>query len=141
MTNDKGIVLYDSTGQDVGKDYSKWRDVALSLRGEYGARTSFISQENTEPEDPKAMVIGAPISYQNKIIGVVSVLNPINNLEGHLLTESQQLKNYAFLLLGLALLLGFLLSLWFTHSLNKIANYADNMACLLYTSPSPRDRG
>lgn len=128
VTDDKGVVLYDSTGKHVGEDYSRWRDVALTLDGKYGARTSYISPQHTEPDDPKAMVIGAPILYKNRIIGVVSVLNPISNLEGHLFTESQQLKNYAFLLLALALLLGFLLSLWFTHSLNKIANYANNMA-------------
>lgn len=128
VTNEKGIVIYDSTGEHVGEDYSKWRDVSLTLEGKYGARTSYINRHNTEPDDPKVMVIGAPIYYQNKIAGVVSVLNPINSLEGHLFTESQQLKNYAFLLLALALLLGFLLSLWFTHSLNKIANYANSMA-------------
>ncbi len=128
VTDEKGIIIYDSTGEHVGADYSKWRDVALTLEGKYGARTSYISKQQTEPDDPKAMVIGAPIRYQGKTIGVVSVLKPIGSLEGHLLTESQQLKNYAFLLLGLALVLGYLLSLWFTHSLNRIANYANNMA-------------
>jgi len=74
------------------------------------------------------MVVAAPIKHQNEIIGVVSVLKPINSLEGHLLTESKQLQRYAFALLLLALVIGYLLSLWFTHSLNKIANYANDMA-------------
>lgn len=128
VTDDQGIVIYDSSGAAIGKDFSKWRDVKLTLLGEYGARTSYIDQNQTEPEDPKAMVIAAPISHAQKIIGVVSVLKPINSLEGHLLTETKQLRSYAFLLLGLALILGYLLSLWFTHSLNKIANYANSMA-------------
>jgi len=128
VTDDKGIIIYDSTGKHVGEDYSLWRDVRLTLEGQYGARTSFRNQRRTEPDDPKVMVIAAPVKYQDKTIGVVSVLKPIDTLEGHLLTETQQLQNYAFVLLGLALVLGYLLSLWFTHSLNKLAKYANSMA-------------
>ena len=35
VTDDKGIVLFDSdAGKAVGEDYSKWRDVHLTLAGE-----------------------------------------------------------------------------------------------------------
>lgn len=128
VTDDKGIIIYDSTGEQVGEDYSLWRDVRLTLDGQYGARTSFRNQHRTEPDDPKVMIIAAPVKFNDKTIGVVSVLKPIDSLEGHLLTETQQLRNYAFVLLGLALVLGYLLSLWFTHSLNKLAKYANSMA-------------
>jgi two-component system sensor histidine kinase CreC len=128
VTDQKGIIIYDSTGENIGEDFSAWRDVRLTLDGKYGARTSYRSQLKTEPEDPKVMIIAAPIKHQGSTIGVVSVLKPIDSLEGHLLTETKQLQNYAFVLLGLALLLGYLLSLWFTHSLNKLAKYANDVA-------------
>ena len=128
ITNNKGIVVYDSMGLHGGEDYSKWRDVYLTLEGEYGARTSYIDQNFTEEDDPKAMIIAAPIRYKNEIIGSVSVSKPINSLEQHLLTESKQLQRYAFALLLFALLIGYLISLWFTRSLNKIADYANDMA-------------
>ena len=128
ITNKDGIVLYDSTNRHTGENFSRWRDVRFTLDGLYGARTSYIHADRTEPEDPKAMVVGAPIYHADKIIGSVSVLKPINALEGHLLTETKQLQRYAFALLLMALVLGYLLSLWFTHSLNKIANYANDMA-------------
>lgn len=128
VTDDMGKVIYDSTNQNIGEDFSQWRDVRFTLDGKYGARTSFIDSNRTEPDDPKAMVIAAPIKYNDAIVGVLSVLKPINALEGHLLTETKQLQRYAFALLLLALILGYLLSLWFTHSLNKIANYANDMA-------------
>ena len=128
VTDAKGVIIYDSTGQHVGEDYSEWRDVHLTLDGRYGARTSFRNRLQTEPDDPKVMVVAAPITYQGNTIGVLSVLKPIDTLEDHLLTETQQLENYAFVLLGLALVLGYLLSLWFTYSLNKLAKYANNMA-------------
>ncbi|NNC99454.1 MAG: two-component system sensor histidine kinase CreC, partial [Gammaproteobacteria bacterium] len=128
ITDQNGKVIYDSSGQHTGEDYSKWRDVQLTLAGEYGARTSYISQQHTEPDDPKVMVIAAPIRFNNEIIGVLSVQKPIDSLEGHLLIETKQLQQYAFALLLLALVLGYLLSLWFTHSLNRIAGYANDMA-------------
>ena len=33
VTDARGIVVFDSTGRDVGKDYSRWNDVYLTLRG------------------------------------------------------------------------------------------------------------
>lgn len=128
ITDQHGIVIFDSGEQHSGKDFSQWRDVRLTLDGKYGARTSYIDQNNTAPDSPKAMVVAAPIKYQGAIIGVISVVNPIKSLEGHLVTETQQLQRYAFALLILALLIGYVLSLWFTYSLGKIANYANNMA-------------
>jgi len=128
VTDHLGKVLFDSSGENVGADFSLWRDVSLTLSGEYGARTSFIDPNATAPDDPQVMVVAAPIQHRGKIVGVVSVSKPIASLAGHLLTETEQLQRYAFFLLAFALLLGYLLSLWFTHSLNKIADYADGMA-------------
>ena len=128
VTDKKGLVLFDSSGLHEGKDFSKWRDVRLTLEGGYGARSSYIDQQKTNPEDPKAMVIAAPIKNGTEIIGVLSLVSPISNLERHLSAETRQLQRYGFALFIFALLIGFLLSLWFTHSLNKIALYATNMA-------------
>src|ERR1035437_1218580 len=40
VTDAQGIVRYDSEHKAVGEDYSGWRDVALTLRGEYGSRST-----------------------------------------------------------------------------------------------------
>ena len=128
ITDKSGIVIYDSTGKATGEDYSKWRDVSLTLEGKYGARTSFIDQTKTDDDDEKIMVVAAPIRYRNDIIGVVSVAKSIKSLEGHLKTESLQLKNYALLLVLLAIAIGYLFSIWLTNSLEKISNYAQKLA-------------
>ena len=47
VTDAKGRVVYDSDGVDLGKDYSRWNDVYLTLRGEYGARST-----RSDPDDP-----------------------------------------------------------------------------------------
>jgi len=128
VTDADGLVIYDSSGKNLGKDFSAWRDVNLTLKGEYGARSSFIDQRYTQEDDPKAMIIAAPIQNKGQLIGVVSIVSPISSLEKHLSAETTQLQRYGFALFVLALILGYLLSLWFTHSLNRIANYATNMA-------------
>ena len=128
LTNADGKVIYDSNGKHLGEDFSRWNDIKLTLEGKYGARTSYIDRSRTEPDDPKAMYVAAPIKHQQEIIGVVSLAKPINSLETHLVAESQQLQRYAFVLLLFALLIGYLLSLWFTYSLTKIRDYANAMA-------------
>src|SRR3954468_9763514 len=41
VTDSTGKVIFDSDGGNgEGKDYSKWRDVFLTLRGSYGARST-----------------------------------------------------------------------------------------------------
>jgi two-component system sensor histidine kinase CreC len=128
VTDRKGVVVYDSSGEHGGEDYSQWRDVRLTLEGEYGARTSFQDQQKTEDDDEKIMVIAAPILLNEEIIGVVSVVQPIKTLEAILLDESKQLKQYAIGLLGLAMLLGYIVSHGFTAATVKLANYANDMA-------------
>lgn len=78
VTDDKGIVLFDSTGRDEGLDYSKWRDVQLTLAGEYGARTT-----RNRREDPKSsvMFVASPVLVNGDIVGVLSVGKPTRNLK------------------------------------------------------------
>ena len=129
ITDQQGMVIYDSTNKHTGQDFSKWRDVRLTLEGEYGARTSFIDPEKTADDDEKIMVVAAPIrSESSEIIGVLSVIKSITSLEDHLVTESKQLKNYALLLVILALFIGYLFSIWLTKSLEKISEYAQKLA-------------
>ena len=47
VTDARGIVVYDSARQAVGKDYSRWNDVYLTLRGKYGARSTLERSRTT----------------------------------------------------------------------------------------------
>ena len=128
VTDHAGVVVYDSSGQHTGEDFSDWRDVSLTLAGEYGARTSFRDQTKTEENDEKIMVISAPIRHQQKIVGVIGVVKPIRILEAFLVGETKQLKQYAIGLLALAMVLGYIASHGFTAATEKLANYARDMA-------------
>ena len=128
ITDRAGMVVYDSSGEHTGEDFSQWRDVRLTLEGEYGARSSFRFEDRTEETDPKIMVIAAPILHQNQIVGVVSVVKPTGPLEEFLSSQSTKLKQYAYGLLLLAIGFGFLISHWFTRAIERLVSYANGMA-------------
>src|SRR5678816_2681829 len=77
VTDARGIVVFDSSGRDVGKDYSRWNDVYLTLRGRYGARST-----RADPADDAStvMYVAAPIvdrsSAGERIVGVLTVAKP-----------------------------------------------------------------
>jgi len=80
VTDSQGTVLFDSAGRDAGKDYRGWRDVSLTLAGQYGARTTLA-----DPDDPSSavMYVGAAIreraspDSEDAIVGMVSVGKPV----------------------------------------------------------------
>jgi two-component system sensor histidine kinase CreC len=128
ITNRDGIVVYDSTGLNEGDDFSQWRDVKLTLEGEYGARTSFRYDDQTDPGDEKVMVVAAPIQIEDDIVGVLSVVKPIRPLEELLATESSNLKVYVLVALAIAMLIGYYVSYGFTLAIKRLVKYANNMA-------------
>lgn len=121
ITNEKGIVIFDSNGgRDEGKDYSGWRDVSLTLNGQYGARTS-----RDNPEVPlSTMYVAAPIIASNRLIGVVSVGKP--TLTANLLVEAAKWKfiKAGALVFGAVILLAVLLSAMVTRPIRRLTEYA-----------------
>ncbi|ECM9761983.1 two-component system sensor histidine kinase CreC, partial [Salmonella enterica subsp. enterica serovar Typhimurium] len=73
MTDAQGKVVFDSAGNALGQDYSRWNDVWLTLRGQYGARST-----RSDPDDDSSsvMYIAAPVMDNGRIIGVLSVGKP-----------------------------------------------------------------
>jgi two-component system, OmpR family, sensor histidine kinase CreC len=86
VTDGKGTVVFDSLGKAEGHDYAGWRDVQLTLRGEYGARTT-----RDIPEDPSTsvMYVAAPIFFDDKIVGAVTVGKPVQSF-GQFVAASRQ---------------------------------------------------
>jgi two-component system sensor histidine kinase CreC len=73
VTDDKGIVLFDSTGKDEGRDYSKWNDVHRTLRGQYGARST---RDIPGDDNTQVIHVAAPIRANGVISGVVTAGKP-----------------------------------------------------------------
>ena len=121
VTDARGIVLLDSSGQAVGEDYSRWNDVYLTLRGQYGARST---AEDPQDPDSSVMYVAAPIRDGARIIGVVSVAKPNRSLQPYIERSERRLAWLGGGLLALGLLVGALLSWWLSASLRRLTRYA-----------------
>ncbi|WP_278929251.1 two-component system sensor histidine kinase CreC [Pseudomonas qingdaonensis] len=121
VTDANGKVLLDSSGEALGQDYSRWNDVYLTLRGEYGARSS-----RSDPDDPESSVmhVAAPIIDAGKIIGVVTVAKPNKSLQPYIDRSERRLFNLGLGLIVLGLLVGAGLSWWLARSLRRLTRYA-----------------
>lgn len=121
VTDAKGVVVLDSSASAVGQDYSRWNDVYLTLRGEYGARST-----RSDPDDPGSSVmhVGAPIRDNGQIIGVVTVAKPNSSLQPYVDRTERRLLGYGAGLIGLGLLFGALLSWWLSRALRRLTGYA-----------------
>ena len=121
ITDAQGIVLFDSTGQAVGQDYSRWNDVYLTLRGQYGARTT---RENPEDERTSVMYVAAPILDGDRIIGVLSVAKPGSSVQPYVDRAEAQLRRAAAVLVAVSLTVGLAFSWSLARSIHRLAAYA-----------------
>jgi len=120
VTDRNGRVLFDSLGRSTGADYSKWSDVSHSLAGTYGARTSRDIEG-----DPmtSVMYVGAPIRWDNEIVGVVTVGKPVRSF-GQFVQDARARTlgvgvGSAFALLVLAIIV----SIWLVRPFGLISDY------------------
>lgn len=125
VTDERGIVVFDSRGQDLGKDHSRWNDVYRTLRGEYGARSS---GENPYDADRTVMHVAAPIRDGERIIGVLTVSRPNQTLEPYIQRSRDRILNWSWGLLGISLLVGLLFTWWMASSLSRLRGYANAVA-------------
>ena len=137
VTDAAGKVLLDSTDAAVGQDYSRWNDVYLTLRGQYGARSS---REVASDPDSSVMYVAAPIKAAGQIIGVVSVGKPSSSLQPYIERSQRRLAWFGAGLIGLGLLVGGLLSWWLSGSLRRLTGFAQAVAAG-ERQPAPQLRG
>jgi two-component system, OmpR family, sensor histidine kinase CreC len=125
VTDHLGTVVYDSRGRDVGKDYSKWNDVYLTLRGKYGARST---RDNPNDDRSSVMYVAAPIKHNNKIIGVLTVSNPNLSVQPYIEQSQKKILRQGGILLALSFAVGLLASYWLSRSISRLTRYASAVA-------------
>jgi two-component system, OmpR family, sensor histidine kinase CreC len=114
VTDSHGRVIYDSTGKNMGKDFSRWHDVERVLAGNYGARTT---QDDPNNIDTAVMYVAAPIMSAGKIIGVVSVGKPVAAQEALISSARSKLVSVALITLAAVLALLLILTVWLARPL------------------------
>ncbi|MHA4869111.1 two-component system sensor histidine kinase CreC [Duganella sp. PWIR1] len=124
ITDANGVVLFDSDGRDAGKDYSRWNDVYLTLRGKYGARST---RSNPDDEASTVMHVAAPILANGKLIGVLTVAKPNASVQAFVERSQQSILRAGVLLLVLSLLIGLGFAWWLARSLRQLMHYVSEV--------------
>lgn len=123
VTDARGIVVFDSSGEAMGEDYSDWNDVKRTLRGEYGARST-----RSDPEDDASSVmhVAAPIrDPAGRIVGSLTVAKPNSTIAPFIARSQQVVLRWGWVLMGVALLVGVVASWWLSRQLVALRRYAD----------------
>lgn len=124
ITDARGKVIYDSAGESVGRDYSRWNDVYLTLRGEYGARTT---RSNKDDPNTSVMYVAAPIRNNSQIIGVLSVGKPSTSVQPYFDSAVRNIQTKVMILLAVSLAVVSFIVYWLTRSIRKLTNYAEGV--------------
>jgi two-component system, OmpR family, sensor histidine kinase CreC len=124
VTDERGKVVFDSSNVAVGQDYSQWRDVALTLRGEYGARTTRAVQTD---DKTSVMHVAAPIKHDGKLIGVLTVSKPNATVQAFIDRAERKILVSGFWLIFLSATVGVIVTLWVVSSIRKLRNYANEI--------------
>jgi two-component system sensor histidine kinase CreC len=119
ITDHKGIVLFNSEKPlDVGKDYSDWRDVKLTLDGKYGARTS------EDETGLSSMYVATPIIVDSKIFGVLTLIKPTIRVNSFVESAKVKILFICFIIGIISVLTFLLLSQAITKPIENLITYA-----------------
>lgn len=122
ITDDKGIVIFDTSNTALGQNYARWNDVYLTLRGKYGVRSSPMVAGDEHGDT--VMYIAAPIKDNNKIIGSLTVAKPNRTLLPFIERAQNKIIRWGALLFALSIALGILFTWRFTRAIHRLRDYA-----------------
>ncbi|WP_407352272.1 two-component system sensor histidine kinase CreC [Luteimonas sp. R10] len=122
VTDADGIVVFDSEDRDVGRDYSRWNDVYLTLRGRYGARST---REDPDDDNSSVMHVAAPVMDGARIAGVLTVAKPNRSIAPFIARSEATVTRWGLVLMGAALLIGLLAAWWLSRQLGGLRRYAE----------------
>jgi two-component system sensor histidine kinase CreC len=122
LTDSRGVVIFDSeNGSREGENYMAKRDVALTLAGHYGARSS---RDLESDSTTSVLYVAAPVGDPKKPDGVLTVFKQQADVLP-LVRERRRIIYTACGLIGGGIL--FLIAsvfLWLFHPIGKITEYA-----------------
>ena len=125
VTDGSGRVVFDSNNNAaVGRDYSRWNDVARTLRGEYGARAS----RDVESDDTTGvMYVAAPILRAGAVLGVLTVAKPTATVAKFIDRAERKIMLAGVWLFVLSLAVGIVVTAWIVWSVRRLRRYAQRV--------------
>ncbi len=123
ITDKEGKVLFHSKAPgQVGSDYAHWNDVAATLEGNYGARTTLADEAD---ETSSILFVAAPIRSHGEMAGVLTVAKPTTNINSFLRQAKPQVIKVVSLAVVAAIVSGYLVALWITRPIQRMTDYAN----------------
>lgn len=121
LTDAKGVVIFDSEGKREKLDYSWRRDVSLTLKGKYGARST---RDDEADSMTSILYVAAPVGNPASPSGVLTVYKA----QADAMPMIQERKRIIFMACGLIgggiLILITVVFLWLFRPIGKITEYA-----------------
>lgn len=128
LTDATGRVVFDTGlpdgGNAVGQDYSRWRDVARTLAGQYGARAT---REVIREDTTSVMYVAAPVMQGDRLLGVLTVAKPMATVQKFIDRAERDIFIKGLWLLGLSLTIGVLVTGWIVWSVRRLRHYAQRV--------------
>ena len=144
------VVLDTSPVPAVGEDFSAWNDVARTLRGEYGARST---PERLRPyghaadlgngkdaQGSPVMHVAAPVLVDGRTIGVVTVAKPAAAVQQIIYRAERRIWIAGLGLLAVSLAVGVAVTAWMILTVRRLRRYAQEVQ-LGQRQPPPKVPG
>jgi two-component system sensor histidine kinase CreC len=125
ITDATGKVVFNSEDPArVGDDFSTaWRDVRLTLNGEYGARTT---KRDKNAPNSTVLYVAAPIRVNGTLAGVLTVVKPTTTINALMSVAVRRLEIVIGMSTLVAVILCLLVSAWMTRPIKRLTRYADD---------------
>ena len=123
VTDAAGLVVFDSAEPgNVGRDFSRWNDIARTLQGRYGARAT-----RSDPGDSGSAVlhVAAPIRLGERLIGVVSVVKAVESVSPFMRTARQGILRAGIIAGLVTALVALAATVWITRPLARLVAWAE----------------
>jgi two-component system sensor histidine kinase CreC len=125
ITDNAGRIIFDSEDNSrIGEDYSVWRDVRLTLDGEYGARATL---ENPEDATSSVLYVAAPILVNGETAGVLTVGKPTTSINAFLQSAKPRIFRIGIIAATIAIILSFFVSYIVTLPIRRLTRYANDI--------------
>jgi len=125
ITDNQGKLIFDSLNkQNIGSDYTYWRDVHLTLNGRYGARTT---PDDMEDPASKVLYVAAPVMVDGRMAGVLTVGKPTTSINAFLKNAKPQIFKVGLAAMVAAIVLSYLVSIWITRPIKRLTRYANDV--------------
>jgi two-component system sensor histidine kinase CreC len=124
VTNEHGIVIYDSTGKHTDRDMSRYNDVYKANQDKYAARSS---RELESDPNSSVLYIGVPIKHEGEILGTLTVYKAQQDVRPFITSRRQWITLSMTMIAVGIIVFTIAVFTWIFRPIGKLTQYAHAM--------------